>query len=225
MATLETLALDILKQTARLNDNKVDFSEAKQTDIPTLDQRSEDARNQLISSLRALESLVLGPKDHMQNLYYRSAETGVIQALCQLKVPHNVPQEGSISYADLAKKTNLDEDRLKHLVRNAIVCSGYLAETDKGEVAHSRTSSIWYLDPMMAGGMEVMLDHLPESSFNLGQVCVKDTTDTDEALCGFSNARGKPLYQYLEHNPAEGKKFGGYMRAQASAHGDQAIKD
>jgi hypothetical protein len=71
MATLETLALDILKQTARLNDNKIDFSEAKQTDIPALDQRSEDARNQLISSLRALESLVLGPKDHMQNLYYR----------------------------------------------------------------------------------------------------------------------------------------------------------
>jgi 6-hydroxytryprostatin B O-methyltransferase len=114
---------------------------------------------------------------------------------------------------------------LKHLVRNAIVCSGFLSETSDGQVAHSRASSIWYLDPLMAGGMEVMLDHLPESSFNLGSVNVKDTTDTNEALCGFSNARGKPLYQYLEHNPAEGKKFGGYMRAQASAHGDQAIKD
>ena len=114
---------------------------------------------------------------------------------------------------------------MKHLVRNAIVCSDYLTETENGEVAHSRASSIWYLDPMMAGGMEVMLDHLPESSFNLGPVNKKDITDTDEALCGFSNARGKPLYQYLEHNPAEGKKFGGYMRAQASAFGDQAIKD
>lgn len=155
----------------------------------------------------------------------QSAETGVIQALCQLKVPHNVPQDGSVSYCELAKKINLDEDRLKHLVRNAIVCSGFLAETEHGELKHSPTSSIWYLDPLMAGGMEVMLDHLPESSFNLGQVCVKDSTDTNEQLCGFSNARGEPLYQYLEHHPAEGKKFGGYMRAQASAHGDQAIKD
>jgi hypothetical protein len=75
MATLELLALDILKQTARLNDNKIDFAAPGQTDIPTLDQRSEDARNQLILSLRALESLVLGPKDHMQNLYYRVRNT------------------------------------------------------------------------------------------------------------------------------------------------------
>jgi hypothetical protein len=71
MASLEQLALDILKQTARLNDNKIDFSAVGQTDIPTLDQRSEDARNELIASLRELEALVLGPKDHMQNLYYR----------------------------------------------------------------------------------------------------------------------------------------------------------
>lgn len=69
--SLELLALDILKKTARLDDNKVDFTAAGQTDIPTLDQRSEDARNELIASLRELESLVLGPKDHMQNLYYR----------------------------------------------------------------------------------------------------------------------------------------------------------
>jgi 6-hydroxytryprostatin B O-methyltransferase len=154
----------------------------------------------------------------------KSAETGVIQALCQLKVPHNIPQGGSVSYADLAKKINLDEDRLKHLARNAIVCSGFLAETENGELTHSRNSAIWHLDPLMAGGMEVMLDHLPESSFNLGKVCIKDGTDTNEGLCGFSNARSAPLYQYLETNPAEGKKFGGYMRAQASAHGDGAIK-
>lgn len=71
MANLEALALDILKQTARLNDNKVDFTKPGQTDIPTLDQRSEDARNDLIASLRALESMVLGPKDTVQNQYYR----------------------------------------------------------------------------------------------------------------------------------------------------------
>ena len=71
MANLEALALDILKQTARLNDNEVDFSATGRIDLPTLDQRSEDARNQLVSTLRTLESLVLGPKDTMQNQYYR----------------------------------------------------------------------------------------------------------------------------------------------------------
>ena len=68
---LELLALDIMKQTSRLTDNKIDFSAKRQTDIPKLDQRAEDARNDLIVSLRKLEALVLGPKDYMQNLYYR----------------------------------------------------------------------------------------------------------------------------------------------------------
>jgi hypothetical protein len=72
---LESLALDIMRQTARLNDNNVDFSFQGKTDIPTLDQRSEDARNQLITSLRKLESLVLGPKDTMQNYYYKACAT------------------------------------------------------------------------------------------------------------------------------------------------------
>ena len=71
MADLELLALDVLKQTARLNDAKVNFTADGQTDIPTLDERSEEARNQLVASLRKLEAMVLGPKDNMQNMYYR----------------------------------------------------------------------------------------------------------------------------------------------------------
>ncbi len=89
MADLEALALNILKQTARLNDNEIELNKPGQTDIPTLDQRSEDARNDLIASLRALEAMVLGPKDTVQNQYYRvcpSPEFGFDIALMDCRV-------------------------------------------------------------------------------------------------------------------------------------------
>jgi hypothetical protein len=133
--------------------------------------------------------------------------------------------DSSISYSDLSTKVNVSEDRLKHLVRNAAVCSHYLAENDKGEVKHTSNSAIWQLDPMMANGMEVMLNHLPESSFRLGDVCKRDPSDENEQISGFSLARDRPLFEYLEKNPDQGQKFAAHMRAQAAKSGDSAIQE
>ena len=41
--------------------------------IPLLDRSGEDARNKLITSLRELERMVLGPKDALQNMYFRAS--------------------------------------------------------------------------------------------------------------------------------------------------------
>ena len=149
----------------------------------------------------------------------------MIQALCQLKVPQSVPLEGAISYADLSAKVGVSQDRLKHLIRTAAVCSNYLGETEAGQVTHSENSAIWQLDPLMANGMEVMLDHLPASSFKLGDVCTQDPGDEKEKICGFSLVRDQPLYEYLEKHPDQGRRFASHMRAQAAQHGDSAIRE
>ena len=155
----------------------------------------------------------------------QAAEAGVVQALCKLEVPKHVPLYGSISYADLSSKITVSETRLKHLVRSAAVCLNFLAETADGNVEHSDTSRIWQLDPQMAAGMEVMLDHLPSSSFKLVESCVKDPTDEKQEISGFSLARQQPLFAYLESHPKEGRKFAQHMRAQAAQFGDSAIQE
>ena len=95
---------------------------------------------------------------------------------------------GAIPYTELSKRVRVSEDRLKHLVRIAAVCSNFLGETDDGQVTHSENSLIWQLDPLAASGMEVMLDHLPLSSFKLGEVCIQDPMDEEQEVCGFSLA-------------------------------------
>jgi hypothetical protein len=149
----------------------------------------------------------------------------VIQALCRLRIPSLVPLYGTISYCELSNKASISEDRLKHLVRIAIVCSNFLSETSDGQVTHSENSRIWQLDPLTASGMEVMLDHLPASAFKLGEVCVQDPTDEKQDTCGFSLSHNQPLYAYLEAHPEEGRNFAAHMRAQAAQHGDSAIQD
>ncbi|ETI28470.1 hypothetical protein G647_00919 [Cladophialophora carrionii CBS 160.54] len=232
MCQLETLAQAVSTQAQTLSrswhegkEHALSSCDSRRTTIPPLDPQGEEARNQLLAAIRTLEQLVLGPKDTMQSFYYKTAEAGVIQALCQLQVPRYVPLYGSISYADLSKKVGVSEDRLKHLIRIAAVCSNFLAETEDGQVKHSDNSLIWQLDPLAATGMEVMLDHLPSSSFKLGDVCTQDPMDEKQEVCGFSLARQQPLYLYLETHPAEGRSFAAHMRAQAAQYGDSAIQE
>lgn len=110
------------------------------------------------------------------------------------------------------------------MVRIAAVCSNFLAETEDGQVRHSENSLIWQLDPLVATGMEVMFDHLPQSSFKLADVCAQDPTDEKQEVCGFSLARDQPLYSYLETHPVEGRNFAAHMRAQAVQYGDSSVQ-
>jgi hypothetical protein len=78
MCQLESLARAVSAQAELLSkawhDNEVHaLSTCAQstTTTPTLDKDGEEARNQLIASLRNMEQLVLGPRDTMQSLYYK----------------------------------------------------------------------------------------------------------------------------------------------------------
>jgi hypothetical protein len=114
---------------------------------------------------------------------------------------------GSVTYQELSEKTGVSEDRLKHLVRIAAVCSNFLTETENDEVTHSDISRIWQVDPTTATGMQAMLDRLPEASYKLGEVCTQDPSDDKSEVCGFSLARDQPLYACLESHPVEGRGF------------------
>lgn len=249
MSQLIALARQVSEDAARLDRiNSAPDSpppspgDAKRTIDTAAELESEAARGQLLMAVKEIEQSLTSPKDAMQNLYYRvctwpklssisspnpvqSAEAGVVQALCQLDIPRAVPLDGSISYQDLSAQTGLAVDRLQHLVRNAIICSNFLAETPSGEVAHNEISATWHVNKPMAAGFEVMSDNLPAASFKLGDSCSQDPADANSETCGFQVARDQPLYQYLETNPAERAKFAGHMRAQSSSHGDEAVRN
>jgi len=78
MCQIEVLAREVSTQTEILtkswhaNDGHgLSSAEGRRTTIPPLDESGEEARNKLITTLRELEQLILGPKDTMQTLYYK----------------------------------------------------------------------------------------------------------------------------------------------------------
>lgn len=61
--------------------------------VPKLDAVGEEARNQLLTNLRQLEQLVLGPKDAMQSLYYKVCLSSSILQLVSKSLPRAPKQE------------------------------------------------------------------------------------------------------------------------------------
>lgn len=75
---LRALAQNIHENTTLLSqswhdneDHSLSSCASKSITNPPLDKMGEAARNQLITSLKQLERLVLGPKDTLQSMYFR----------------------------------------------------------------------------------------------------------------------------------------------------------
>ena len=104
---------------------------------------------------------------------------GAMLTLINLDVPNKVPNEGSISAADLAAAVNVDISAITRLMRSAI-CSGIFTETGPDVYAHNNISQAYRLEAL-GGFFLVCMDfmkaylqlpeyfktHKPEELFDL----------------------------------------------------------
>ncbi|KAK3671767.1 hypothetical protein LTR78_008312 [Recurvomyces mirabilis] len=145
--TLKGLAADITKNAAIVSDflDKTNNHFTFDTDSPPSFPKtaSEDvtaARMQLIYAARQLQFLALGPTESLQWFALSGApDTTTLQWLYHYDIPSAVPNQDSISYADLAKKLNLNQHKMTRILRHAMTNNIFL-EPIPGHIAHSSLS-------------------------------------------------------------------------------------
>jgi len=81
-------------------------------------------------------------KEPVLEYAYTILEVGVIKMLIDYKVFDSIPDEGSISVADLASKANVECSLLERF-SDLLVAQGFLASPAPGEVAHTRFSKTY----------------------------------------------------------------------------------
>jgi hypothetical protein len=91
MCQLDVLAEAVATQAQALSaswhQNGNHKCDALRTTVPTLDAQGEEARNQLLTAIRGLEQLVLGPKDTMQSFYFKVSPNMSNMGRCSLTAP------------------------------------------------------------------------------------------------------------------------------------------
>ncbi|KAL1969135.1 hypothetical protein VTN77DRAFT_389 [Rasamsonia byssochlamydoides] len=98
------------------------------------------ARNELINAAHDLLRLAQGPVDHLVTLAYAAVDTANLATVVRFEIPQKVPFGSTISLADLATATGLDENVLTRTVRYAIT-NGIFIEPEPGQIAHTAASA------------------------------------------------------------------------------------
>jgi len=171
------------------------------------------AKTSIFESTTAIQQLIAGPVEYHQQLLIHYQYTACVRWLSRYEVPTIVPEQGSMTYYEVARKASVPESQLRRICRMAIT-SGLFQEVDEDTLAHSTLSKKLrqgspFLDAMM---------FLTEISSRSASKMVEKTerfgftSSKNETAFNIAFDTDLPFYGYLSQNSALGARFAGTMR-------------
>lgn len=135
--------------------------------------------------------------------------------LCQYKIFHLVPLDGSISYEALSTASKVSLQRLKAIIRMSMTTGLFREDVDGGSVLHSATSALLARDPVvysyathMCGGSAPVAQKMAAAALKWGP----DSTQPYETAFNVAVDTDLPFFDYLSRNPEKMADFSAYMR-------------
>ncbi|KAL8934943.1 MAG: hypothetical protein Q9216_005660 [Gyalolechia sp. 2 TL-2023] len=154
----------------------------------------EACRLATIEDAIEIQDLLLGPKMLLRPMYNATS----LQAIYKYDIANKVPQEGEVSYPELAQRCGIYEPDLKRILRFAMCYHRAFREPRKGFIAHNTTSLVILENPGVRDALGVMFDESYQS-YARGWALAHDTN--------------LPFYKYLALNSSKSARFAGAMQA------------
>lgn len=131
------------------------------------------------------------------------------------------PTDSTISFQDLAAKTNTPLHDLKRLVRHAAVTSRIFYEPRKNILAHTAASSLLATDPATQAWTGMTLEEFWPAASRTVDAMVKWPHSQEPTHTGLSIIHGeeKHLFQIVTSDSQRAKRFGAAMASLSSGEG------
>ncbi|KAI1286566.1 sterigmatocystin 8-O-methyltransferase [Xylaria venustula] len=182
-------------------------------DAPTLlPGNTADIRDTIIDCAAEIQDLLQDPLD----LIYRHGSFNncvSLQAITRLDIAKLVPVGGHTTFADIAKKTGLDEQAVRRLLRQAMTMRLF-CEPETGIIAHTQASRA-LLNPLANDWVASGAEEMWPASTKMVDALQKWPGSQEPNQTGFTLANGseKSIYQILEADPRRAVRFGNTMKA------------
>ncbi|ROV91351.1 hypothetical protein VMCG_09693 [Cytospora schulzeri] len=214
--TLVQLAEDILAG-AKALESRLDSSPTFQTDtIAALPSEHQHIRKSLIDDSSEMNALVRGasgPHSRIFNMSYSFLDHLALQAICHFRIPQAVPLNGSISFAELAKKCNdITEAQLIRLVRHAMNIHLF-EEPHRGFVAHTADTALLVQDSTLSDLVLSLTEVLRPASLKVTEAIEKWPGSNEPTQTGWQLAyrTDKLMYETIKEDEAAQKRFSAHM--------------
>ena len=129
------------------------------------------------------------------------------------KIPQYVPTNGSISYADIARASDLDEVLLRRFIQAAMV-NRVFSEPQVDHVQHTAISRLLKEDTEAMDTVGFLLEDLAPASTKVIEALKRWPGSGEPNETGFNieNETSDPFYLELAKVPERSRRFGGGMR-------------
>ncbi|KAF2139106.1 uncharacterized protein K452DRAFT_255218 [Aplosporella prunicola CBS 121167] len=118
--------------------------------LTNLTAEGAECRFDLLDNLQELQRTVLGPHEYFVELAFSSNTLLGLQSLYRYNLPVLVPEEGTISFTELAKAAGQDENIIRRLLR-FVMLHGVFSEPIEGYVKHTEMSLFLHKTPDVLG--------------------------------------------------------------------------
>ncbi|KAI0186156.1 S-adenosyl-L-methionine-dependent methyltransferase [Xylaria flabelliformis] len=176
----------------------------------------------LIDAAAELHDLLLDP---ISLLHIHGTYTNMIffQAITRFGIASMVPENGQISYEDIAKKTCLTEPVLRRMLQAAMTMRMF-HEPQPGMVAHTKASRL-LSDPQMNDWLGSQTEEAWPSAVQTVSALEKWPKSQEPNESGFSlaNKTNVSIYDVLALDPIRAQRFANFMKISASSYDYDAV--
>lgn len=185
----------------------------------------ENLRNQLNDAAHDLIRLVNGPKNILRSLTFSHTDLAAAQVALRFKFFYHVPDNNiGLTPADLARVTNIDEDRISRILK--MLATHRIFEEVDGKFRHTATSA-FLKTSVFASMAEASLDHFFKATSEMDNWIEGSPYYMGLQNSAFSKRFGTTFYEHNEAEPKKAERFSkamiGWSLSKCSCYGSDLL--
>ncbi|KAF2197578.1 S-adenosyl-L-methionine-dependent methyltransferase [Delitschia confertaspora ATCC 74209] len=173
---------------------------------PPLTSTYESLRISLNTVAADLLRLINGPQNHFRTLFCTHYDLAAYQVALEFNFFELVPLEGGIAVADLAKKAQIQEDRVEMVMR-FLATQKVFKESTIGFFEHTNASAVIAKEPLLKDAFSMQMDEMFRAASETSRSIQEQPYKFDSANSPFATRHMLSAYEYYEANREKGARF------------------
>ncbi|KAG6007658.1 hypothetical protein E4U21_005739 [Claviceps maximensis] len=172
-----------------------------------------EARNNILSSLNEIETLIRGPKDFLENLTIQCEMLGSLQWLGEFQILACIPLSQEVPIKDVADLSNVPEKQLTQIIRLTSRC-GFLGEPKRGYVAHTPLSACFVARPSHLDAAMFLAEHAAPAALKSALATQKfeNSRITNETAFNLAARTKTPFVVAREQSPRLSRQWTAFLQ-------------
>ncbi|OOF90715.1 hypothetical protein ASPCADRAFT_211898 [Aspergillus carbonarius ITEM 5010] len=178
------------------------------------------ARQQILDACQTMYDALVGPAEHLRWMACRYHDMSSLRWLYHFNIAAAIPLDRAVPYSEVATTANVDENRLKSVLRLAMT-NRLFCEPRPGFVAHNAASALLVTSPALNDWVGYTTEETYPASVKLVEATERYGSSQLATHAAYNLAfdTDEPMFVHLQRFPERERRFANTMVEMTSTEG------